>query len=92
MAVNSSDLADGLSISEFLIDGKKIDSTNLVTRATLMTVRKVKIHPGQTIKVNIDYAYSLNKGSFIRTGQIDAGVFFLAYFFPRIAVYDDGRF
>ncbi|WP_229216926.1 M1 family metallopeptidase [Dyadobacter luteus] len=89
MAVNSSDLGDGLNISEFLIDGKKIDSTNLVTRATLMTVRKVTIHPGQTIKVNIDYAYTLNKGSFIRTGQVEEGAFFLAYFFPRIAVYDD---
>ena len=54
-----------------------------------MTVRKVKIYPGQTIKVNIDYAYSLNQGSFIRTGQVDEGAFFLAYFSSRITVYDD---
>jgi hypothetical protein len=32
---------------------------------------------------------TLNKTSHIRTGAVDSGAFFIAYFFPRIAVYDD---
>ena len=47
------------------------------------------ILPGQKIHVVVDYDYQLNKGSFIRTGQVDTGAFFIAYFFPRLAVYDD---
>jgi Peptidase family M1 domain len=45
--------------------------------------------PGQSTTVSLDFAYTLNKTSHIRTGQIDSGAFFIAYFFPRIAVYDD---
>ena len=45
----------------------------------------------QSIHVHFDisYAYTLNKTSHIRTGQVDTGAFFIAYFFPRVAVYDD---
>ena len=45
----------------------------------------------QSKKIHFDlaYNYTLNKTSHIRTGQVDSGAFFIAYFFPRIAVYDD---
>jgi len=39
--------------------------------------------------VKATYAYTLNKGSHQRTGEIEPGADFVAYFFPRIAVYDD---
>ena len=45
--------------------------------------------PGKSIKVKITYEYTLNKGSHNRTGMVDEGSYFVAYFFPRIAVYDD---
>src|SRR5438477_9535367 len=45
--------------------------------------------PGKSIQLNITYTYTLNKDSHIRTGEIDPGSDFVAYFFPRIAVYDD---
>ncbi|HSU27229.1 MAG TPA: M1 family aminopeptidase, partial [Chitinophagaceae bacterium] len=35
------------------------------------------------------YHYKINKGSHNRTGEIEPGAAFIAYFFPRIAVYDD---
>jgi hypothetical protein len=49
----------------------------------------VVIPPGGKADFDITYNYILNKGSFIRTGQVDSGAFMIAYFFPRIAVYDD---
>jgi hypothetical protein len=39
--------------------------------------------------LSIAWHYTLNEGSHIRTGAIDQSSFFVAYFFPRIAVYDD---
>jgi peptide deformylase len=41
------------------------------------------------MKVSLDFSYTLNMGSHQRTGAIDSNAFFIAYFFPRLAVYDD---
>lgn len=60
----------------------KIDGTN-------MKITVSPVAPKQTIHFIISYSYILNKNSHIRTGEIDEGSAFVAYFFPRIAVYDD---
>ena len=89
MPINSKDLSDGVSIKRISINAGTVDADRIVTRGTNMYVRDCTILPGAVTEVDIDYSYTLNQGSFIRTGQIDAGSFFIAYFFPRIAVYDD---
>ncbi|MEJ7663731.1 MAG: hypothetical protein WKG07_31455 [Hymenobacter sp.] len=43
----------------------------------------------QAAQVMVTYSYILNKGSHQRTGEVAPGAAFVAYFFPRIAVYDD---
>lgn len=85
--IAESDLNDGVNIKRLASKGKtlsdyKIDGTN-------MTVSVPPVLPGKSISLSIDYQYYLNKGSHLRTGQVDDGAFFIAYFFPRIAVYDD---
>lgn len=47
------------------------------------------ILPRDTATIRLDWNYKLNKGSHIRTGEISNGAYFVAYCFPRIAVYDD---
>jgi len=89
MPIAPDDLGDGVHISKLAVNNKVWENTNLVTKGTNLTARKTTVLPGQKIHVLVDYDYQLNKGSFIRTGQIDSGAFFIAYFFPRIAVYDD---
>jgi len=84
---SESDLGEGVAIEKLAANGKtitgfKIDGTN-------MTVDVSAVLPGKTISFSIDYNYTLNKGSHMRTGQVDEGSHFVAYFFPRIAVYDD---
>jgi hypothetical protein len=44
---------------------------------------------GQNANLSIKWHYSVNKKSHFRTGQVDSTSWFAAYFFPRIAVYDD---
>ena len=39
--------------------------------------------------ISIDWHYTLNQKTHIREGAVDSTTFFIAYFFPRIAVYDD---
>jgi hypothetical protein len=88
--IKESDLSDGVQItSAFLNNGQmsigqfQIDGTNM------KLVLPFSLLPGKSIKFKFEYHYTLNKSSHMRTGQVDDGAHFIAYFFPRIAVYDD---
>lgn len=85
--ISEKDVNDGVTIDDIKFDGadvqKRINGTN-------MNVRLPKpLPPGQKATYNISWHYVLNKSSHIRTGEIDPGADFVAYSFPRIAVYDD---
>jgi len=90
MSVRPEDVTDGVAVSNLLIDGQKPASNPPFAQAgTDVAVRVPAISTGKSTKVSLDFTYTLNKTSHIRTGQVDSGAFFVAYFFPRIAVYDD---
>ncbi|MEO6684595.1 MAG: peptidase, partial [Dyadobacter sp.] len=89
VSVDAADLTNGVSIEKFSLNSQQLDAKQYSIRGTNMTVRNGKVLPKQKVQFDITYSYDLNRGSFIRGGQIDSGAFFIAYFFPRIAVYDD---
>jgi hypothetical protein len=89
VTIKEEDVSDGVKISSFSIDNKKIDSNRIRISGTNMIVRGHHVLPKQTTHFSISWSYILNKTSDIRTGEIDPGADFVAYFFPRIAVYDD---
>jgi hypothetical protein len=89
MPVRPSDITDGVHISSFQYNGTTVDSNKLSIDGTNMTVPVSPLAPGGTMRFSIQYSYTLNKTSHIRTGEIEPGADFIAYFFPRIAVYDD---
>jgi hypothetical protein len=89
MPVRPSDITDGVRISSFQFNGTSVDSNKLSIDGTNMTAPVSPLAPGGTMRFSIQYSYTLNKTSHIRTGEIEPGADFIAYFFPRIAVYDD---
>jgi len=89
MPVEAEDLTDGIKISSLIINDKKIDSTKIHITGTNMIISGSTILPKQTVHFTVAWSYIVNKKSPIRTGEIDPGADFVAYFFPRIAVYDD---
>jgi len=89
MPVLPEDINDGVQIQQLSINKQPQNEKQWTIDGTNMTVKTPAIAPKQTIHFDISYAYNLNKTSHIRTGQVDSGAFFIAYFFPRIAVYDD---
>ena len=82
------DLGDGIIIDTLKIGGQIQESAAKIN-GTNMIVESQTILPHQSVSFSIQYHYILNKGSHVRTGEIDEGSNFVAYFFPRIAVYDD---
>ena len=84
------DLSDGVKIAQLSINGQAIDPGQLQIDNTNMVVplrRAIGAH--QAAQVMVTYSYILNKGSHQRTGEVEPGAAFVAYFFPRLAVYDD---
>lgn len=84
---------DGVTIESLQVDDEKIDvagGSKLRFYGTNMTVLPTQsIPPGTKVIVQISWHYTVNKGSHVRTGMVDPSSYFLAYTFPRIAVYDD---
>ena len=88
-SVDPGDLSEGVIIDSFYIDGQVTEKSRLAINGTNGTLGRQQILKGQTINFWIAYHYTLNKGSHIRTGEIEPNAAFIAYFFPRVAVYDD---
>ncbi|MES2419199.1 MAG: M1 family metallopeptidase [Bacteroidota bacterium] len=87
--INEKDLGDGVDITSISLNNAPEDLKNMVIEGTNMHIPVRALAPGKSLKFKIAYHYTLNKGSHVRTGEVDSGAHFLAYFFPRIAVYDD---
>lgn len=89
MPIAAKDLTDGVSVKDVFVNGIAIKDKALSTNGTNMVLHKTHIPPHSTATFKLSFSYTLNKGSHIRTGEVDEGSSFIAYFFPRIAVYDD---
>ena len=92
--IDPADESDGLTIDKVSVNGNELDEKSknelLYTEHTLLSLKLTPILlPDKQLSINIDWHYTLNRNSHIRTGAVDSTSFFVAYFFPRIAVYDD---
>ncbi|MGF6848673.1 hypothetical protein QFZ51_003908 [Chitinophaga sp. W3I9] len=88
MAVSPEDLTNGVVIKNMKVNGEA-KPVPAIIRGTNMPVYITDLYPGQSVQFDLDFSYTLNENTHIRTGAVDSGASFIAYFFPRIAVYDD---
>jgi hypothetical protein len=87
--IAAEDISDGISIDTMFTNNILTDKSKIQVDGTNMVVGRLNILPGQNIQFRISYHYLLNKGSHNRTGEVEPNAAFIAYFFPRVAVYDD---
>jgi hypothetical protein len=82
-------LTSGVHIDAFTVNGQ---STPWGDDSRTFTNKRVQLPaaltPHDSIRLSFDWHYEVSKESG-REGAIDSTTFFLAYFYPRIAVYDD---
>lgn len=87
-------LGNGVQIESLRIGNENItsfsDSEKAYRAGTLLYLTPAQeIIPHSETKFEISWHYKVNTGSPVRTGMVDSTSYFIAYFFPRIAVYDD---
>ncbi len=81
-------LTPGLQIDTFLINGK-VKKVNNATASTNQMVGLLKpLMPHDSVKLHIAWHFEISKESG-REGMIDSTTYYLAYFYPRVSVYDD---
>ena len=81
-------LTSGIHIDSYIENGveKKWNDNNDGTNKRIQLEKPLL--PKEQIKLAFDWHYDMSEQSG-REGAIDSTTFFLAYFYPRIAVYDD---
>jgi hypothetical protein len=87
--IETQDIGEGIRIEKIQIDNNEKNTDEIDVDGTNMHTKVKNLLPGKQMKFNISFSYILNKTSHNRTGMIDDSSAFIAYFFPRIAVYDD---
>ncbi len=86
---NPNYLTSGVKIDAFSENGSKRawrENPYLFTWQPVRLVTPVK--PGDSVQLSFDWHYEISLESG-REGMIDSTTYFLAYFYPRVAVYDD---
>ncbi|RKR80954.1 hypothetical protein BDD43_1092 [Mucilaginibacter gracilis] len=87
--MDAADLSDGVQISKISINQQDQDLSRINIEGTNMMMDISPLLSKAKLHVTVNYSYTLNRTSHVRMGQIDSGSYFVAYFFPRITVYDD---
>jgi len=85
----SSDTAAGIKVDRMVINGANVpwDNDKAVTTNQMVDL-PAPLLPHDSIKLAIDWHYNLSKRHG-REGVIDSTSFYIAYFYPRVSVYDD---
>jgi hypothetical protein len=87
-------LGEGAILDQISIDGAELDPSpgaggvQYMQNGMLAAVPHV-LTPGRTAVLDVTWHYTVNHGSHMRTGRVATASYFVAYFFPRVAVYDD---
>lgn len=81
----------GVTVDQIKVNGAdaKWDNSAATTTNYLFQLSK-PLMPHDSVKLDINWHYQIIKGG-DRDGAIDSTTFFLAYFYPRVSVYDDYR-
>lgn len=81
-------LTPGIQIDTFLINGKAKKVNNATASTNQMVGLLKPLMPHDSVKLDIAWHFEISKESG-REGMIDSTTYYLAYFYPRVSVYDD---
>lgn len=92
---NPNDLNDGVAISKLIVNGEAVEMDSKKPFAArrnntnLIITLKKSIESKTEAKVEVDWSYQIPKNTKMRGGMYSPTTFFVSYWYPQIAVYDD---
>jgi len=90
--IGDKDITEGVKINELKIGNRSYEfpSDKVKRNGTVLTViLDNAIQPGSEADINIDWNFTMPEQTPIRMGRYNETSFHVAYWYPKIAVYDD---
>ncbi len=90
--IGTVDITEGVQISKIIYNSKEIDvaSKNVINNSSILRIKlPAKLAKGETGEIKIDWSFTMPGTVPIRMGTYNKDNFFIAYWFPKVAVYDD---
>ncbi|NPA69005.1 MAG: M1 family metallopeptidase [Chlorobi bacterium] len=90
--IGTSDLTDGVKINKITFNGKKIDteSKQVSNRQSILKIKLPEnILPHSQAEIKISWEVKIPEKITIRQGTYEKDNFFIAFWYPKVAVYDD---
>jgi hypothetical protein len=92
--MDSSDIHHGTEVQYILINGDSVkisgDDSKILRTATVLRLKlEEPLSPGDDLNLDLGWETSLPGTTRLRMGAYGDSAFFVAHWFPRIAVYDD---
>jgi len=81
-------LTPGVTVSNFTVNGQPVPWRSANTFTNHRVMLPSALVPGDSVTLALDWNYEISREAG-REGMIDSTTWFLAYFYPRVAVYDD---
>lgn len=94
--LNSETVTDGVKLSKLIVDGNdlslNVEDKIISYQGTNLIVKLASPLPPKSKKeIEVDWSFVIPKGTDIRIGAYGESTFFVGYWYPKIAVYDDIR-
>jgi hypothetical protein len=86
--INEGDCSNGVNISKITLENDSIPKYRVAGTNMYVTLPR-KLAPHTSIKLNISWDFYLPKKTHIREGVFYQSSYFVAYWYPQVAVYDD---
>lgn len=89
--VDPQDITDGVKIKQLAIDGTEVNAHSLSRHETYLDIHlKTALAPHSTLRLNVAWEFKIPAAKdATRECVCDPSTFFVPYFYPEIAVYDD---
>lgn len=89
------EITGGVTVTRVAADGEELEAREgrepgYHVEATIMEVRpSIRLEPGDTLELAIDWEVTLPQNGVGRMGHSEREMYFVAYWFPKMAVFDD---
>jgi len=90
--IGKKDITEGVQISKIIYNSEEIDvnSKNVINNSSILRIKlPKKLAHGETAEIKINWNLIIAESTPIRMGTYNKDNFMIAYWFPKVAVYDD---
>ncbi|MDX1672646.1 MAG: M1 family metallopeptidase [Balneolaceae bacterium] len=91
------EVTGGMKLEKIIVDGTELKSYSrdvgygyTINTTSLRLILPDKLAPGSSVTLNMEWSFKIpQQGISSRMGYSDGNLFFIAYWYPQMAVYDD---